>query len=80
MSFFCYKRKYKEFIKDNKLILQTPQRFKRERHNVFTEEIRKISFSSNDDERIQSIEPIETYARGKRKHLVSEKEEPNVTI
>ena len=30
---------HKEFIKNNKLILKTQQRFKRERHNVFTEEI-----------------------------------------
>ena len=32
---------HKEFIKNNKLILKTQQRFKRERHNVFTEEINK---------------------------------------
>ena len=31
---FCYKRKHKKFIKDNKLILKTQQRFKSERYNV----------------------------------------------
>ena len=31
----------KEFVKNNKLILKTQQRFKSERHNVFTEEINK---------------------------------------
>ena len=35
------KKDHKEFIKNNKLILKTHQRFKRERHNVFTEEINK---------------------------------------
>ena len=34
-SFFCYKRKHKEFIRNNKLILKTQQRFKSERYNVF---------------------------------------------
>ena len=57
------KRNHKEFIK-NKLILQTQQRYKSERHNVFTEEINKIAFSSNDDKRIESIDSIETYGYG----------------
>ena len=44
-------------------------------HNVFTEEINKITVSSNDDERMQSIDLIKTYAYGKNKNIVSEKEE-----
>ena len=35
-------KKNKQFIRNNKLILKTQQRFKRERHNVFTKEINKI--------------------------------------
>ena len=35
--------KTKNFIKNNKLILQTQQKFKSEKHNVFTEETNKIS-------------------------------------
>ena len=35
------KKDHKEFIKYNKLILKTQQRFKGERHNVFTEKINK---------------------------------------
>ena len=54
----------KEFVKNNRLILKTQQRFKRERHNVFTEEINKIALSSN-DKRMQSINSIEIYAYGK---------------
>ena len=48
----------KKFIENNKLILQTQQRFKREIHNIFTEEINKIPLSSNDDKRMQSIDSI----------------------
>ena len=48
-SFFCYKGEHKEFIKNNKIILKIQQRFKSERHNVFTEEIKKIALISNGD-------------------------------
>ena len=65
----------KEFIKDNKLILKIQQRFKSERHNVFTEEVNKIALSSNDDKRMKSIDSIETYAYETNKDLVSKKEE-----
>ena len=67
------KENHKEFIKSSKSILKIQQRFKSERHNVFTEEINKIA--SNDDKKIQSIDSIETYANGTIKNLVSKKEE-----
>ena len=44
----------REFAK-NKLILKTKQRFKSERHNLFTEVINKITLNSNDDKRIESV-------------------------
>ena len=72
--------KYKEFIRNNKVILKTQQRFRSEKHNVFTEEINKIALSSNDDERMQSIDSVETYAYGTSKNLLSEKKRLNVTI
>ena len=68
-------KNHKEFIRNNKSISKTQQRFKSERHNVFTEEINKIAFSSNDDKRMQSIDSIETYAYGTNKDLVSKKGE-----
>ena len=52
--------------------MKTQQKFKIERHNVFTEEINKIALSSNDDKRMQSIDSIETYPYGTSKDLVSE--------
>ena len=60
----------KEFIKNNKSILKIQQRFKSERYNVFTEEIDKIVFSSNDVKRMHSIDSIETYACGTSTVLV----------
>ena len=62
-------------MKGNKLVLKTQQRFKSDGHNVFTEEIDKIAFSSNDNKRMQSVDSIETYAYGMSKDLVTWKEE-----
>ena len=55
-------------------MLETKQKFKGERHNIFTGEINKITLSSNDDKRMQSIDSAETYAYGPSENLVSEKE------
>ena len=64
-----YKRKHKELIKNNKFILKTQQRLKSGRHNVFIEEINKITCISNYDKRMQSIDSIETYAYGTSEDL-----------
>ena len=61
--------KRKEFVK-NKKILKTQQRFKSERRNLFTEAINKIALSTNDHNRIQSIDSTETYAHGTRKDII----------
>ena len=37
------RQNHNEFIKNNKLILKIQQKFESERHNVFTEEIKKIA-------------------------------------
>ena len=58
--------------------MKTKQRFKSERHDVFTEEISKIALSSNDDKRMQSHYSnysIETYTYGTSSDLVKEKGE-----
>ena len=65
---------HKEFIKNNKLILKTQQRFRSKKHNIFIGEINKIALSSNDGKRIQSIGSIEIYAYGTSKDLVCRKE------
>ena len=62
---------HKEFIKNNKLILKSQQRFRSKKYNVFTEEVNKTELSANNDKRIQSIDSIETYAYGPSKDLQS---------
>ena len=68
---------HKEFIRNNKLLLKTQQRFKSEKHNVSAEKIDKIALRLNSDKIMQLIDSIETYAYGTSKDLVSEKEENN---
>ena len=46
---------HKEFIRKNKLISKTQQRFRSERHNAFTYKINKIILSSNDNKTTQSV-------------------------
>ena len=62
---------HKEFIKNNKLILKSQQRFRSKKYNVFTEEVNRTELSANNDKRIQSIDSIETYAYGPGKDLQS---------
>ena len=66
-------KKKKKYIK-NKFLLKSQQKFKSERHNVFTEQIRKIAWSSNDDKRMQSIGSVETYPYGMSKDLTWKEE------
>ena len=42
-------------------MLKPQQRFKNERHNVYTEEINKIALSSNGDKRLQTYDGITSY-------------------
>ena len=71
-----YSISYKELIKNNKLLLKTQQKFKSERHNVFTEKIIEIALSWNDEERMRSIDSIKTCnEKGTSKDLVCKKEE-----
>ena len=42
---------YKDCLLNNEIILKSQQRFKSERHDVYTKDIDKIALSSNDDKR-----------------------------
>ena len=55
---------YKDSVLKNKIILRSQQRFKSDHHNVFTEELNKITISSNDDETLQDFDGITTHAYG----------------
>ena len=47
-----FKEDQKDFMKNTKLILKTKQKSESEIHSVFTEKIKNITLSSNDDRRI----------------------------
>ena len=55
---------YKDCLLNNETILKSQQRFKSERHDVYTEEINKIALSSNDDKRLQTFDGITSYPYG----------------
>ena len=52
---------YEDSLFNNKIILQSQQRFKNYHHKVYTEETNKIALSSNDDKRLPTFDKITTY-------------------
>ena len=60
---------HRELIKNNRILLRSQQRFRSKNHNIFTEEVNKIALSVVDDERIQPINSIGTYACGTSKGI-----------
>ena len=55
---------YKDCLLNNEIMLKSQQRFKNERHDVYTEEINKIALSSNDDKILQTFDRITSYPYG----------------
>ena len=55
---------YKDCLLNNQIVLKSQQRLNNERHDVYTEEINKISLSSNDDKRLQTFDKITSYPYG----------------
>ena len=55
---------YKNCLLNNEIILRSQQRFKNEAHNVYTEEIKKITLSSKDHKRLQTFDRITSYPCG----------------
>ena len=49
---------------NNEIILKSQQRFKSERHDVYTKEINNVALSSNDDKRLQTFDRITSYPYG----------------
>ena len=54
-------KNYKDSLFNNKTILKLQQRFKSDRHNLYTEEVNKIALSSNDNKRLQTFDRVTTY-------------------
>ena len=55
---------YKYCLLNNEIVLKSQQRFKSERHDVYTEEINKIALSSSDQKRLQTYDRITSYPYG----------------
>ena len=49
---------------NNEIILKSQQIFKSEKHDVYTEVVRKIALSSNDDKRLQTFNGVTSYTYG----------------
>ena len=49
---------------NDEVIIKSQHRFRSDHHRVYTEEVNKITLSSNDDKRIQTFEKITTYPYG----------------
>ena len=52
---------YKDCLLNNEIILKSQQRFRSERHDVYTEEVSKSALSSNDDKRLQTFDRTTSY-------------------
>ena len=55
---------YKDCLFNGEVILKSQQRFKSDHHKVYTEEVNKITLSSDDDKRLQTFDGIKTYPYG----------------
>ena len=56
------------------------ERFRSEKHNVFTEEINKIALSTHNDKIMKPKDSIETYAYRTNKEIIHKKKILNVSI
>ena len=71
---WAYVWKLWRFFFNDKIILQSQQRFKSDHHKVYTEEVNKIALSSDDDKRLQTFDRIKTYPYGTNATIVCESE------
>ena len=67
-------KNYIDCLLNNKIILQSQQRFKSDYHNVYTKQINKTALSSNDDKRLQIFDKITTYPYGTNAFKICENE------
>ena len=59
---------------NNEVIIESQQRFRSDRHKVYTEEVNKIALSSNDDKRLQTFDKVTTFPYGTNVFKVCESE------
>ena len=58
---------YKNCLLNNEIILKLQQRFKSETHNVYTEEINKITLSNNDENKLKTLDRTTKYPYGHKR-------------
>ena len=63
---------YTDSLFNDKIKLRSQQRFKSDHHEVYTDEVNKISLRSNDNKRLQIFERVTTYAHGTNAFKVCE--------
>ena len=63
---------YKDCLCNDKIIIKSQQRFNSDHHIVYTEEIKNIALSINDDKRLQTSDRIKTYPYGTNDFKVCE--------
>ena len=73
-------RVYHKELKKNNLVLKSNKKFRSEKHNVFTEEAKKMVLSVNGDRRIQSIGLMKIYVSGTSKDQACKRKKLNVTL
>ena len=55
---------YKDCLFNGEVISKSQRRFKSDHHKMCTEEVNKITLSSDDDKRIQTFDRVTTYPYG----------------
>ena len=63
-------KNYVDALFNDKVLIKSQQRFRSDHHKVCTEEVNKISLSSNDDKRIQTFDKVTTYPYGNKAFMV----------
>ena len=73
-------KNYTDCLFNDKIILQSQQRFKSDCHDVYTAQINKNALYSNDDKTLQTFDKTTTYSHGTNTFKVCESEMMTVKI
>ena len=65
---------YKDSLFNNKAIMRSQLRFKSDHHNVYTQEVNKITLNSSENKRLQTFDRVTTYPYGTNAFKVCESE------
>ena len=62
---------FKDCLFNGDVIFKSQQTFESDHHKVYTEEVKKVALSSDDDKRLQTFDGIETYPYGTTNEMLS---------